>query len=219
MIGAINTVFKRKDVQGKVKLIGTNTDTIGVREAFLLNFPNIVDRSKGKPALVVGGGGACRSALYALWKWMGVSKIYMVNRLDEETLAIKGAFDSAAGFDGELLRVTSVAQAENLEAPVLIVGTVPDVEPKEPGEILARHITMCFLEKKEKGVVLEMCYHPAPKTTFYELATGLGWDVLLGRESMVHQGIAQQVLWREEDISKESVKEAENIVRAALERH
>ena len=35
MIGAINTVFQRKSPSGEIRCIGTNTDCVGVREAFL----------------------------------------------------------------------------------------------------------------------------------------------------------------------------------------
>ncbi|KAJ5930143.1 NAD(P)-binding protein [Penicillium verhagenii] len=196
IIGAINTVFIRKTSDGRRRYIGTNTDCVGVREAFLQNYPGILSQSVGKPGLVNGGGGACRAAIYALWKWMGVSKIYIVNRLESEVKSIIDSF-RATGFDGELVWVSSVEQAAALDAPVLCVGTVPDFPPVEDGEILARKIVETFLEKKEKGYVLEMCYHPKPRTEFFELCTRAGWEVIFGTESMVWQGVAQQVLWAE----------------------
>ena len=39
VIGAINTIFMRKDHEGRTRYIGTNTDCIGVRDAFLQNCP------------------------------------------------------------------------------------------------------------------------------------------------------------------------------------
>lgn len=37
--------------------IYTNPDAVGIREAFLQNFPDILSHSYGKPALVIGGWG------------------------------------------------------------------------------------------------------------------------------------------------------------------
>ncbi|KAI0011832.1 NAD(P)-binding protein [Xylariaceae sp. FL0662B] len=209
VIGAINTVFIRRAHDGSPRYIGTNTDCIGVRESFLQNFTEVLENSTGKPGLVIGGGGACRSAIYALWKWLGTSKIYLVNRLESEVMDVIESLKTA-GFDGELIHVASVEMAEALEAPVLVVGTVPDFPPREQGEITARKIITTFLSQEEKGYVLEMCYHPKPRTEFFEIATAAGWKVLYGIEPMIYQGIAQQVLWTElapENFNLDEVKQ------------
>lgn len=39
-VGACNTVFLQKDEAGRRKYIGTNTDVVGIREAFWRNVPN-----------------------------------------------------------------------------------------------------------------------------------------------------------------------------------
>ncbi|OTB01159.1 hypothetical protein M426DRAFT_35601, partial [Hypoxylon sp. CI-4A] len=196
IIGAINTVFIRRAPNGSSRYIGTNTDCIGVRESFLQNFPDVLKHSTGKPGLVIGGGGACRSAIYALWKWLGTSKIYLVNRLESEVVSVIESL-KAAGFEGELIHVSSAEMAEALESPVLVVGTVPDFPPREEGEVTARNIVNTFLSREEKGYVLEMCYHPKPRTEFFDIAAEAGWKVLYGTEPMIYQGVAQQVLWTE----------------------
>jgi quinate dehydrogenase len=206
MIGAINTVFCRK-ADGKTKYIGTNTDCVGIREAFLHRFPGILAESTGRPGLVIGGGGACRAAVFALWKWMGVTRVYMVNRIKSEVEVIMEAF-RAVGFEGELVWVGSVEEAEALEEPALIVGTVPDVSPREEGEILAREIVKTFLGRKRKGYVLEMCYHPKPKTEFFGLCMDAGWKVMDGTETMIWQGITQQILWTELPFGSFDLEEA-----------
>jgi quinate dehydrogenase len=218
MVGAINTVFLRQEEDGRTKYIGTNTDCIGVREAFLQNFPGILEMAVGKPALVIGGGGACRAAIYALWKWFGVSVIYMVNRLESEALAVIESF-KAVGFTGDIALIGSVERARALKAPVLVVGTVPDFPPKEEGEILAKEITDVFLNKKEKGYILEMCYHPIPRTAFYDAAEKKGWKVLPGTESMIYQGVAQQVLWAELPIERFDLDGAKTVIASSLAKH
>lgn len=129
-IGAINTVFLRRGVGGSTRYIGTNTDCIGVREAFLQNIPGIHSQSEGRPALVVGGGGSCRAVVYAVWRWMGSSRIYLVNRSRSEVHAVIAHFDSEPGFTGELVHVQTMEEAAELETPVLVVGCVPDFLPR-----------------------------------------------------------------------------------------
>lgn len=215
-IGAINTVYIRRDpVSGNKRYIGTNTDCIGVREAFLQNFPGILSECRGRPALVIGGGGACRSAIFAAHKWLGASEIYLVNRLPEEVDAIMQSF-SATDSPPWLLHVSSVEQAAALEAPVVVVGTVPDFPPTTPGEIQARDITTEFLNKDRKGYVLEMCYHPKIITKFYALAEGHGWKVIPGTEPMIYQGLAQQVLWMERPLNDMPLAAAKLVVDVEL---
>jgi quinate dehydrogenase len=216
MVGAINTIFLRRAEDGKIRYIGTNTDTIGVREAFLQNYPQLPAQSFGRPALVIGGGGACRAAVYALSKWMGVSKIYMVNRVESEVRGIMSSFE-IVGLDIEFIFVSSTAEAAALEAPALIVGTVPDIVPKEKGEILAREIVDVFLAKEDKGFVLEMCYHPNPRTYFFNRCEEMGWNVLFGTEAMIWQGVAQQSLWTELPMHQFKLDEAKRDITDAIE--
>src|SRR4051794_41095419 len=80
-VGACNTVFIRTDsTTGERRYWGTNTDVIGIRDAFYHNVSDPDNSFHGRPALIVGGGGAARSAVYALRTWMKASRIYLVNR-------------------------------------------------------------------------------------------------------------------------------------------
>lgn len=216
-IGAINTVFLRRGTDGSSRYIGTNTDCLGVREAFLQNIPGVRAQSKGRPALIVGAGGACRATIYALWRWMGSSRIYLVNRLESEILAVIAHFESVPGFAGKLVHVQTVEEAAELETPVLVVGCVPDFPPKGRGELLARDVALAFLRRPEKGHVLEMAYHPKPITEFYSLARQNGWNVLPGTEAMIYQAIAQQSLWMEKPSDEFPVSEARKVIKQALE--
>jgi quinate dehydrogenase len=150
VIGAINTVFVRHDNEGKRKYIGTNTDCVGVRDALVVNHPQVAEKAKGRPGLVLGGGGAARSAVYALAECIGSSVVYLVNRDKGEAEAVVSQFRDA-GFTAEVLHVTSVAQVEALEAPLVVVGAVPDAPPATSEEREAREIVKAFLGKGEKG--------------------------------------------------------------------
>jgi quinate dehydrogenase len=76
-VGAINTLFIREDSAGKRLFMGTNTDVVGIRESFVRNAKP--ESFQNRPALVIGGGGAARSAVYALRKWLKVGTIYLVS--------------------------------------------------------------------------------------------------------------------------------------------
>lgn len=91
--GAVNTIVKvpiQSSCPTSYKLIGTNTDILGVKNALLAalhsQHPGIFmfpqsryKRSARVAAAVIGGGATTRSAAHALWM-MGFETIYLVNR-------------------------------------------------------------------------------------------------------------------------------------------
>ncbi|KAI0506675.1 quinate dehydrogenase [Xylaria bambusicola] len=195
-VGACNTIYFRpsEDVGGRKKLYGTNTDVVGVRESFYQNISNPDAVFHDKPAMVIGGGGAARSAVYALWKWMRATRIYLVNRDQSEVDAVIREC-KAKGYGDSLVQVATVEQAEALETPGAIVACVPDFPPKTPEEKIARAVIETFLSKERKGAILEMCYNPTPYTELGAIAERNGWQVILGTEAMIWQGFEQSKLW------------------------
>lgn len=206
-VGAINTIYVRfKD--GIPINIGTNTDTVGIRDLMRFNAPEIVAKNikTNKPGLVYGGGGACRSAIYALHEYLGCSKIYVVNRFANEVQVIAESM-AANGFAGEIVHVETPEQAEKLEKPELVVLTVPDFEAVTDMEKLARATLETFIQSDQKGAVLEMCYHPQEITRLYKAFKAGGWNVVGGVEAMIYQGLAQQVLWTGYELAEMPVEE------------
>lgn len=195
-VGACNTVFLRPDpsVPGGRIHCGANTDVIGVRESFLRNVADPDAVIRNRPALVLGGGGAARSAVYALRRWLGVRDIYMVNR-DAREVADVVADCTARGYGQGLVHVASVEQAAALEAPGAMVLCVPDFAPKTAEEVVARDVMSVFFAKERKGAILEMCYNPTPYTQLWALAEGQGWQVILGTEALIYQGLEQVSLF------------------------
>jgi quinate dehydrogenase len=192
-VGACNTIFVRTNPDGSRRYIGTNTDVVGIRLAFYQNIADPDTVFHDRPGLVIGGGGAARSAVYALRKWMRASPVYLVNRDADEVAAVI-AECRARGYGDGLVHVSSVAEAEKLDGPGAIVACVPDLPPQTPAEKMARAVVECFLGKPHKGAILEMCYHPSPWTALGALAENEGWQVILGTEAMIWQGI-EQVGW------------------------
>lgn len=191
-VGACNTIFVRDLPDGRRIFCGTNTDVIGVRESFVQNMPPSLAATvyENRPGMVIGGGGAARSAVYALHKWLKATNIYLVNR-DKTELDAVIAECTERGYGAGLIHVSTVEQAERLEGPGAIVACVPDFAPRTEGEKLARAITETMLRKEKKGAMLEMCYNPSPYTALGAIAEEQGWQVILGTEAMIWQGIEQ----------------------------
>ena len=208
--GACNTIFLREGA-GKKTLVGTNTDCIGIREALVRNRLATTgpgeDPFRGKPALIVGGGGTARTAVYVMRKWLGASKIYIVNRDRAEVEAILKEDEerNPGGGKAPLVYVADPVAAAGLEKPAAIVSGIPNYPPKTPEEINARQVIQAFLGGSPsgdgyKGVILEMCYHPSPWTEIAQLASDAGWKVILGSEALIWQGLEQARLWTGQDI-------------------
>lgn len=214
VIGAVNTSFTRMAPDGTLRYIGTNTDCIAIRETILqheLSGVGAVSKAPGRPALVIGGGGAARSAIYSLWTWFRPSEIYIVNRVKAEVDAMMESFRSA--MPGIKLRhITSVEDAMALPAAYLIISTIPDSPPKEAGEILCWRICTAVLRRHEKGLLLDMCYMPSPNTRLLTTAREEGWETISGTEVLVRVCIAQQILWLERQPSEDGVKKALSVI-------
>ncbi|KAE9380091.1 hypothetical protein N431DRAFT_324332 [Stipitochalara longipes BDJ] len=213
-IGACNTVYIKTTPKGRRVLCGANTDCYGVRDAFLHNVEES-DRFKGKAGMVIGAGGSCRAAIYALVKWLGCSVVYIVNRNPKnvEDLIVDC---KKGGFGDILVHVKAAEQARELEAPGAIVCCIPNksLETEEEGEV--RRVIETFL-RKEKGVMLEMCYHPTPYTEIGDLAQREGWQVILGTEAMIYQGLEQDCIWTGRKMEELPLEEVKVAIAAALE--
>ncbi|KAK0610526.1 quinate dehydrogenase [Bombardia bombarda] len=218
-VGACNTIFVRDHPDGGRRLFcGANTDVIGVRESFVQNIASPASVYENRPAMVIGGGGAARSAVYALHKWLKATDIYLVNRDRVEVDAVV-AECTARGYGASLMHVATVEQAEALEAPGAIVACVPDFAPRTGAEVEARRITEVMLRKGEretKGAMLEMCYNPSPYTALGALAEAEGWQVILGTEALIWQGIEQDKYWTGLAACELPVKQIKETIAAKL---
>lgn len=212
-VGAVNTLFIQEDAAGNRLFMGTNTDVIGVRDAFLYN----ADPAKfeNRPALVIGGGGAARSAVYALRKWLKASAIYLVNRDANEVRAVIDEC-TVRGYGDSLVHVSSVAQAQQLDGVGAIVACVPNFTPSTPQEKEARSVLEVFLQKSHKGAILEMCYHPTPYTEIAEISQIAGWQLILGTEALIYQGLEQDRYWTGRAVAQLPVNKVQQAIATKL---
>ena len=200
LIGAVNNVYLTESGE----LRGTNTDWEGVKGC-LLSVEG-AEKGRGKPALVIGAGGASRAAVYALSVDLKCNTIYVINRDEDEVKALLADAQKHGRGKLELIHVTSVSQAEQLPSPYFVVGTVPDFEPKTASEIEMRKMLEVLLETDEKGVILDMCFKPRNTRTL-KLARTLGWSCVPGTGVIGYQIETQWSLWTKEDISSTLPKE------------
>lgn len=216
-IGAINTIYWETNEAGERKLVGTNTDCIGVREAILQNTEKeVVAGMKGRSGMVIGGGGTSRAAVYALKEYLGCSEIYLVNRDKSEVDAVIEECTSK-GFGDGLRYISTIEEAEAIEGPKVIVSAIPDFPPKTEDEIRTRKVIEILLAKGEtKGPILEMCYHPSPDTGIAAISKQAGWKVIPGVEAMVWQGFEQDRVWLGKEVSELPVEEVKRVIAARL---
>lgn len=200
LIGAVNNVYVSND--GKLR--GTNTDWEGVRGCLLS--ATGAEAGRGKPALVIGAGGASRAAVYALSADLECKTIYVINRDVDEVKALQNDAQKHGKGKLTLVHVTSVTQAKELPSPYFVVGTVPDFEPKTESEIEMRQMLEVLLDTEAKGVVLDMCFKPRI-TRILKLAEKLGWSCVQGTGVIGYQIETQWQLWTREDISSTIPKE------------
>lgn len=213
-VGACNTIFLKQKGDKRI-LCGTNTDVIGIREAFYQNVSNPDQVFHGKPGLVVGGGGAARSAVYALKKFMKATAVYLVNRDKAEVDAVI-EWCKDHGYGDGLIHVATAEQAAQLEGVGAIVACVPDFPPVSVAEIEARLVFETFLAKSHKGAALEMCYHPKPYTQIAALVETAGWQLILGTEAMIYQGFAQDSLWTGKTLKELPVEQVKAVIANEL---
>ena len=195
LIGACNNVYKAADGH----LRGTNTDWRGIRGCLeSCTKSGTGSEGRGKPALLVGAGGAARAAVYALHRELGCNLIYVANRDESEIAALK-ADTEVYGHACEIVHLDTLERSRDLVSrrgfPFFVVGTVPDFEPQSEVEFaVAEILKYCLSEAPERGVFLDMCFKPR-RTRTIKLAEELKWPTVEGTHVIGHQIEEQYRLW------------------------
>jgi shikimate dehydrogenase len=165
-IGAVNTVTR----QGQ-RLLGANTDAIGVARALERETPLM-----GRRAVVLGGGGTARAAVYALRE--GGAHVTVLNRTVERAAAI--AADLGAAEAGPL---DALAQhAHDILVNTTSVGMGSDASP-----VPREHL-------RPGSVVLDAVYQPE-QTRLLRDAASIGARTVGGKWMLVEQAVEQIRCW------------------------
>lgn len=228
IIGAVNTIVPVAETDddghetGRIILTGHNTDwkgmVLSLRSAGAISghgvstTPSPSKTATGQyetieppttiSAMVIGGGGTARAALYALHS-MSYSPLYIVGRSPEKLATVISSFPESYN----LRILSSIEDVDALQkAPGVAIGTIPADKPID-GDMKE---ILCALVKKEeveegqggqdagkapreggkKGVLLEMAYKPSV-TELMRLAEDAGWKSVPGLEALTGQGVYQ----------------------------
>ncbi|KAF5097458.1 hypothetical protein D0Z00_002395 [Geotrichum galactomycetum] len=200
LVGAVNTIIPTEDG----RLVGDNTDWLGVVNSFIQNGANQVSGTSGHSSLVIGAGGTSRAAIAALHE-LGISTIYLLNRTTKNAEEVAAAFPAEYGV--QVVSTDSVS--EITQKPLLAVSCVPADKPL-PEELLSA-VTK-FLDAPLKNapyqpVLLDVAYKPFV-TPVMELAQKSNYKTVGGRDMLVYQGVEQFQIWTDVPAPLEIAKKA-----------
>lgn len=181
LIGAVNTVVNRGGA-----LVGYNTDALG----FLRALQEAGFDPAGRPAVVIGAGGAARAVVVALAR-TGVRKITIFNRTLGRA-AVLAELVRAEGVAAAALPWADLAGAGEkvvAQAALVVQTTSVGMHPQEeeappvPPEALG-----------PGQLVVDLIYSP-PETRLLRLARAAGATTQNGMAMLLHQGAAAFELW------------------------
>ncbi|KAK4702194.1 hypothetical protein P7C70_g4032, partial [Phenoliferia sp. Uapishka_3] len=240
-IGSVNTTYWRKGPDDKLLHVGTNLDTAGVGNSLLTQlcgfpspFPEGTPHSFAPAvasALMIGGGGATRAAIYAMHS-IGLSPIYLVNRDADETAAIVAQFSDWDLRPLESVEAAKAALAEGDKSGVKLaasVGAIPSIEPVSDAEKLVYEIAKTvfahkydassatsqpqgFLQLPKKPVHLEMAYKPR-MTLIRKIADDRDWQTICGVEVVLEGCFEQSFAWTGKVVDFETREAGRKILR------
>jgi quinate dehydrogenase len=147
--------------------------------------------------------------------FLGCSEIYLVNWEKSEVDQVIEECTSK-GFGDGLKYIASLAEADALPGPKVVVSAIPDFPPKTEDEIRTRNIIESMLGKQEKGAILEMCYHPSPNTAIAAISRQSGWQVIEGVEAMIWQGLEQDKVWLRRKVSTLPIQKVKEVIAVKL---
>ncbi|KAI5475365.1 Pentafunctional AROM polypeptide [Pseudohyphozyma bogoriensis] len=212
LLGAVNTLIPVKDsVTGKTKLVGDNTDHVGIANCLRASLlPSHNFEPNKSTGLVVGAGGAGRAAVYAL-NQLGCSTIYLFNRTLSTAQTVATSFPPSFN----IVIIPSLEESSfTAGLPALIVGTLPStatsthlVPPSDDKSTL--YLDAGCFNRPEGGAMVEMAYLPR-RTPFVQLAeeSGKDWRISTGIYVLLQQGYAQFEIWNGVKAPQKEVAEA-----------
>ncbi len=185
-IGAVNTVYLKNG-----KLIGTNTDWIGIEKSLLEK-----TEIKGKKIVILGAGGAARASVYACKK-NKAKTITVLNRTLSKAKALAKEFACEYG---------SIKDFKLYKPDILIQATSAGLNKKEGIKIIPEKLL------RKEMVVMEVIYSPL-ETKIIKDAQKTGAKTITGERMLLHQAVAAFKLWTSK---KAPFKEMEEALNKAL---
>jgi shikimate dehydrogenase len=178
-IKAINTV---KNKNGK--LIGYNTDIVGVIKAFETNGTKSL---KGKTSLILGSGGVARAVIWALVE-MGTESITIAGRTPEKLEELKNEviphFKNIEAIS--LSKVSEIIKNTDVIANCTPIGMIPNTEESSIDTNLIN----------QNHIVFDTVYTPK-ETKLIKDSKQVGAKTILGIDMFIFQALEQDKIWLE----------------------
>jgi shikimate dehydrogenase len=191
-VGAVNTVVNRNN-----KLVGYNTDVIGVERSLL------PDREKieGKTCTILGSGGVARSAAYVLISNIKPKVINFSALFPEQAHAlIKSIGSNNVQFN--VIHCTDTALETAIKESILIVNaTDVGMFPRIQNSPLPDKRWL-----SSKHIIFDLIYRPLT-TRLQSDAKAAGAKTIDGLGMFIHQGAAAFKLWTEKDMPLDQIRQ------------
>ncbi|MFH2122877.1 MAG: shikimate dehydrogenase [Pseudomonadota bacterium] len=170
-IGAVNTLVIR-DVDGKKRLYGSNTDWLGANRALSEKIS-----LRGAQVVLLGAGGSARAIGFGVQQ-QG-AKLVLCSRTESRGRAL--ARDLGCPWH-------SLDDAGSLHGDILVNATSVGMQPEHKVSPVASTILSRF------QVVMDIVYAPL-STRLLRESKAAGCQVINGLEMLLYQGVAQFELW------------------------
>jgi pentafunctional AROM polypeptide len=205
VIGAINTIIPSR-INGKRILRGENTDWQAIKEACQIHLTP--SQLTSFTALVIGAGGTCRAAIYAMHN-LGAERILLYNRTPANAESVASSFPTSYS-------IQTISSLDNLPTqPSIIVSTVPgDSLTTKPDTEGIQFNPDTLLggrgggEGGGGGVVVDMAYRPYMTPLLQSAEGRKGWGVVSGVEILCLQGFRQFEAWTGKGAPKGKIRKA-----------
>ncbi|GAA6039123.1 hypothetical protein JCM8097_005337 [Rhodosporidiobolus ruineniae] len=202
LIGAVNTIIPKEE-NGATRLIGDNTDWLGLLELIERNISSDNERTDASTSLVLGAGGTCRAAVYALHK-AGFKTIYLFNRTRENADKVVASFPQ----EYNIVPLTSL-ESFPAELPLAVISTIPaqgTATRYAPNADAGVVVPDSILAREDGGVLIDVAYKPKI-TPLIDLAERTpGWTGVPGIQMLLEQGFWQSSIWTGRRPPKEIIR-------------
>jgi len=196
-LGAVNTIVIDRDGAGASRVVGHNTDHLGVVYALKEAGHSI----RGSRAIVIGAGGAARAAVFGLIRSQANEIVILARRADQGARIVR-----ELGSSGTHLRVRRF-DAENLireseRATLLIHATPIGMWPKTSNSVwpdlrpIPSHLT-----------VFDVVYTPTTTKLMLQ-AKASGVPIVSGLEMLVCQAAQSFLLWTDREAPVGAMRDA-----------
>lgn len=202
IIGAVNTIVPVSNADGSTKLVGFNTDYLGMIDCLRTAGASGLLGEGIQAGLVIGGGGTARAAIQTLYS-MSYSPIYILGRDEKKIRNLAESFPSAHNVVPLTTAGRGAIEKMSELLPKVAIATIPADRPIDPPlkAVLEELFSLVAVDEDAAGpnlahgVLLEMAYKPA-NTEIMQMATNIGrWKTIQGLETLVTQGLWQFEYW------------------------